>query len=91
MIYQFYRSEPISSLQRVPRQRVPRLLWLFKGAWASFKGGIEYPEGPSTQYSRTLVPNTISSMVFGTRNLKSWVLGLSGVNVERHFGCLLDG
>ena len=26
------------------------------------------PEGPSTQYLRTLVPNTIKRMVFGTRN-----------------------
>ena len=29
-----------------------------------------YPEGPSTQYLRTLVPNTIKGMVFGTRDLK---------------------
>ena len=35
-------------------------------------------EGPSTQYSRTLVPNTIKGMVFGTRNLKYLVLGPSG-------------
>ena len=38
-----------------------------------------YPEGPSTQYLRTLVPNTIKSKVFGTRNLKYWVLGPSGL------------
>ena len=36
------------------------------------------PEGPSTKYLRSLVPNTITSMVFGTRNLKDWVLGPSG-------------
>ena len=32
-------------------------------------------EGPSTQYSRTLVPNTISLMIFGTRVLDYWALG----------------
>ena len=37
-----------------------------------------FPEGPSTQYLRTLVPKTIPSMVFGTRVLKYWVLGPSG-------------
>ena len=37
-----------------------------------------FPEGPSTQYSRTLVPKTIPLMVFGTRVLKYWVLGASG-------------
>ena len=36
------------------------------------------PEGPSTQYLRTLVPDTIKSMVLGTRSLKYWVLGPSG-------------
>ena len=36
------------------------------------------PQGPSTQYLRSLVPNTIKSMVFGTRNLNYWVLGPSG-------------
>ena len=36
------------------------------------------PEGPSTQYLRTLVPKTIPLMVFGTRVLKYWVLGPSG-------------
>ena len=35
-------------------------------------------EGPSTQDSLTLVPNTIKSMVFGARDLKYWVLGPSG-------------
>ena len=38
-----------------------------------------YPEGPSTQYLRTLVPNTIQGMAFGTRILKYWVLGPSGL------------
>ena len=41
-------------------------------------GRIVYiPEGPSAQYSRTLVPNTIEGMVFGTTDLKSmgaWTL-----------------
>ena len=36
------------------------------------------PEGPSTQCLRSLVPNTIKSMVFGTRDLKYCVLGPSG-------------
>ena len=36
-------------------------------------------EGPSTQYLRTLVPNTIKSMVFGTRILKYSVLGPPGL------------
>ena len=33
------------------------------------------PEAPSSnaQYLRSLVPNTIKSMVFGSRNLKYWV------------------
>ena len=35
------------------------------------------PEGPNTQYSRTLVPNTIKGMVLGTRVLNYWVLGPS--------------
>ena len=35
------------------------------------------PEGPSTQYLRTLVPKTIPFMAFGTRILKHWVLGPS--------------
>ena len=36
------------------------------------------PEGPSTQCFRTLVPKSIQGMVFGTRRIKSWVLGASG-------------
>ena len=36
------------------------------------------PEGPSTQYLRTLVPKAIKGMVFGTRVLTYWVLGPSG-------------
>ena len=39
-----------------------------------------YPAGPSTQYLSTLVPNTIKSMDFGTRNLKYWVFGHSGLD-----------
>ena len=37
------------------------------------------PEGPSTQYLRTLAPQTIQGMVFGTRVLRYWVLGPSGL------------
>ena len=36
------------------------------------------PEGPSNQYSRTLVPKAMNGIVFGTRVLKYWVLGPSG-------------
>ena len=35
------------------------------------------PNQTSTQYLRTLVPQTIPLMVFGTRVLKYWVLGPS--------------
>ena len=35
-------------------------------------------DGPSSQYSRTRVPNVIQGMVLGTRNLRFWVLGISG-------------
>ena len=34
-----------------------------------------HPEGPSTQYLRTLVPKTIPPMAFGIRVLRYWVLG----------------
>ena len=40
---------------------------------------VECPEGPSTQYSRAPVPKTSKGMVFGTRDLKCWVLGPSGI------------
>ena len=40
---------------------------------------LHYPEGPSTQYFRSLVPKTIRLMAFGTRDLKHWVLGPSGL------------
>ena len=35
------------------------------------------PEGPSTQYLRSLVPKTILLMEFGTRDLEYWVFGPS--------------
>ena len=41
--------------------------------------GAPGPEGPSTQYSRTLGPKTIPLMAFGTKVLKYWVLGPSGI------------
>ena len=37
------------------------------------------PEGPSTQYLRTLVPKAIKGMVFGTRVPKNW--GPSGFSI----------
>ena len=46
---------------------------------------LYFPEGPSTQYFGTLVPNTIPSMVFGTIVLKYWVLGPSGFTLEYWF------
>ena len=44
------------------------------------------PKGPSTQYSRTLVPKAMPFMVFGTRVLKYWVLGPSGTCYFRSKG-----
>ena len=46
----------------------------------------EKPEGPSTQSLGSLVPDTIKSMVVGTRNLKYWVLGPSTSDLK--FGLL---
>ena len=46
---------------------------------AKRKPHLHCREGPSTQYLRTLVPNSILLMVFGTRVLKYWVLGPSGL------------
>ena len=39
---------------------------------------VLFPESPSTQYLRFLIPETILLMVVGTKDLKYWVLGLSG-------------
>ena len=47
---------------------------------------VYYPEGPSTQHLRTLVPNTIKGMVFGTRILKYCVLGPSGLSISQAAG-----
>ena len=47
-----------------------------------------FPEGPSTQYLRTLVLKTIPLMVFGTRDLKYWVLGPSGgIEPQKELHC----
>ena len=43
---------------------------------------VSCPEGPSTQYLRTLVPQAIKAMVFGTRVLKDWVLGPFGMLID---------
>ena len=40
---------------------------------------LQFLDGPSTQHLRSLGPKTIPLMVFGTRGLKYWVLGPSGV------------
>ena len=42
------------------------------------------PEGPSTQYLRSLVPKTIYPLTLRTRVLKYWVLGPSGQPRERN-------
>ena len=42
-----------------------------------------HPKGPSTQYSRTLVPKAIKGIGFGTRVLKYWVLGPSDSHMYR--------
>ena len=49
---------------------------------------VPYPEGPCTQHLRTLVPNTIKGMVFGTRDLKYWVLGPSGLDTGHRLRAL---
>ena len=48
---------------------------------ASGRSVVSIPEGPSTQYVRTLVPKAMKRMVFGTRVLKYWVLGSSGYGI----------
>ena len=48
-----------------------------------------YPEGPSTQYLRSQVPNTIESMVFGTRNLSTWTLCCVYIYVYIYILCIL--
>ena len=58
---------------------------------AVMKGDMKDPEGPSIQYLRLLVSKTILFMAFGTRDLKYWVLGPSGVdNSRRHRENLFD-
>ena len=44
---------------------------------ATLQSHSSYPEGPSTQNLRSLIPKTIPCMVFGTRVMKYWVLGPS--------------
>ena len=41
---------------------------------------FRFPEGPSIQYLRFLVPKTILLMVFGPSVLKYWLLGPSGLH-----------
>ena len=45
-------------------------------------------EGPSAEHLRTLVPNTIEGMVFGTRDLK-YLLGPSGKTLRLLGDCWL--
>ena len=51
-------------------------LSLASSIWSGI-GSHSFPEGPSTQDLRTLVPKTIEGMAFGTRILRYWVLGPS--------------
>ena len=54
------------------------------GLWAPTpRVCIQYPEGPSTQHLRTLVPNTIKATVFGTRVL-NYVGYLDPRGIARH-------
>ena len=45
-----------------------------------------YPEGPSTQFLRTLVPKAIKGMDLGIRVLKYWVHGPSGIGMAGDHG-----
>ena len=45
---------------------------------------LQNPEGPGTQYFRTLVLKTIPLMVFGIRVLKYWLLGSSRLAWRLH-------
>ena len=45
---------------------------------AGVHGGLQTPEGSGSQCLRTSVPKAIQGMVFGTKDLKRWVLGPSG-------------
>ena len=58
-------------------------------AGRQFSPAICIPEGPSTHHLRTLVPNTIPLLVFGTRVLKYWVLGPSGYLMTDSLACSL--
>ena len=49
-----------------------------KGSSTKIRRTLGFPEGPSSQYLRSLVPKTIPLMVFGPRVLKYCVLGPSG-------------
>ena len=46
---------------------------------------LRHPQGPSTQYLRTLVATTGSEMIFGTRVLKCLVLGPSGLSATQSY------
>ena len=58
----------------------PRAQEYIDNPWQCETRVLKFPEGPSTQYLRTLVPNTIPLVDFGTRVLKYWVLGPSGIH-----------
>ena len=60
---------------RKARVSLARLVRVSSAGCAVF---LSFPEGPSSQYLRFLVPKTILFMVFGTRVLSYWVLGPSG-------------
>ena len=56
-------------------------IWTLHSSTAPLKESCcaTYPEGPSTQDLRSLVPNTIKVVVFETRNFKYRVPGPAGI------------
>ena len=49
----------------------------------------EEPRGSKYQTLRSLVPNTIEGVVFGTRNPECWILGPSGEGLLNRAGHVL--
>ena len=69
------------------------ITWLYCGSryyGSGYNTGPSLILGASTQYLRTLVPKTRPLVVFGSRDLKYWVLGPSGLEMIldwRLLGC----
>ena len=71
----------LATVQRVHVLFPDDILWPSSAFCFRTLAPLYLPEGPSTQYLRSLVPKTILLMVFGTRVLKYWVLGPSGSDI----------